>query len=116
MIRVCEFTMDGHIFKLASMTSAQARAHVIEGRALLERNAKGEVSNEEWGLRSRQTVADSLNRAAQNGNAWTPEKIDEELDLPTINALFLEVLKFSGLRASTGEAEAVSVLPKSTAA
>ncbi len=118
MIRICEFKLDGYEepFRLASMTSAQARAHVNEGKELLKRAEAGEVPDEEWNARSRTTVATALNRAsgATNGNSWTPEKLDEEFDLPTINALFLKVLEFSGLRA--GGVAAVSTSPKSTAA
>ncbi len=116
MIRVCEFKMDGYEepFKLASMTSAEAENHVNEGKELLKREAAGELTPEDWNTRARTTVANALNRAAQNGNSWTPEEIHEQLDIPTINALFLKTLEFSGLKA--GEVTAVSASPKSTAA
>jgi hypothetical protein len=120
MIRVCEFEMDGYDepFRLASMSSAEAQKHIEEGREMLKRQATGEVPDEEWSLRARATIANALNKAMENGDnkprIWSAKKIHEEMDIPTINALFLKTLEFSGLKA--GEVTAASASPKSMAA
>ena len=116
MIRVCEFKMDGlaQVLKFASMTTAEAEKHVNEGKEMLARHSKSPLPPEEWKLRARKTVCDAMNRLDSN-SAWTPEKLDEEFDIPTIDALFMRILEASGLRSGEVQA-AASPSPKSAAA
>jgi hypothetical protein len=107
MIRVCDFQMEGVKLKIASMSFSLAEKYVKESGELL---ARTDVKPEEWMTREHQTVLEALNRANSNGDgSWTVERIRDEMDIPTINAIYLRILEISGLRPtgeSKGEAKA----------
>jgi hypothetical protein len=112
MIRVCNFSMDGVEVKIASMSVAEAEIFVKESGDLIARAKQGSVANEEWMQRRNKTIIAALAKA---GEEWTEEKLKSELDIPTLDALYLKILEFSGLR--SGEvAAAASPSPKSAAA
>lgn len=102
-MRVCNFEMDGVSLKIASMTVREAEEFANETKALIEKQKSGaEVPVAEWLDRRNQTVLCALNKA---DGEWTVERLKNELDLPTLDALYLKILEFSGLR--TGEPPAV---------
>jgi hypothetical protein len=113
MIRVRDFEMDGVKLKIASMSTREARQFVKEGTELLERVKRQGSSSEAWLTRRDMAVIASLNKAGASPE-WTSEKLEEEFDLPLLDAVYSAILEFSGLK--LGEAVAASASPKSTAA
>lgn len=111
MIRVFEHKVD-HLdftFKIASMSSREAEEFVSKINSMAER---AEITPAERFKFRVEIVCRSLNHADGNCKLTMDDMLD--FDNPTLNALYLQVLDFSGLK--VGGAEAVSVLPKSAAA
>lgn len=103
MIRIFAFEFEGGVkINVASLTAAQAEKHIDRGSELLKDKEK--TTADEWITYSRDTIAQSLNLAAGD-SFWSPKKVGEEFDLPTINAMLSFIREKSGLK-SAGEAAA----------
>ena len=102
-MRVVEFSMDGISVKLASMTWAQAEKFVAEGQALLKNT---ETKPEQWLDRTLMTVGTSLIGAGTAAEECTPDRLKEQYDMPTMNAIYFKILEVSGLAVKQGEAAA----------
>ena len=104
---------------LASMSVAEAETYIEEGKKLLDRGK--EVTAVEWLARRNSTIVASLvkaNPTAVDGKParsdWTEEKLKYEFDMPTLDALYIAILKFSGLQ--PGEVTAATASTPSGAA
>ncbi len=114
MPRVREFSMDGFSVKIAPLTLVEADNFIKEGQQLLSSNA----SPEDWLKRTIELVCRSLNKAG-NADPWNEGRLRGEMDLALMNALYREILEFSGLtvtKVSKGEETAAPALPASAAA
>ncbi len=118
MPRVREIKLDSLSLKIAPLSWDEAEEYIKEGREMLQRDPK--PSDEEWGRRTLDSVVKALNKGAAmangNGNApWDAKKLTSELDIVTIQQLYEEIMKMSGLLTvprtqASGEAPATSTL------
>jgi hypothetical protein len=98
MPRIRELTLDSLKVKIAPLSWDEAEAYIKEGKEMLDRDPK--VSAEDWAKRTLETVAQSMNRAAGSGNGtaeWNVKKLTAELDMVSIQEIYAEILKMSGL-------------------
>lgn len=127
MIRVFDFEMEGLKLRVAAMSFNMAQEFVKKSRELIEQGKKAEAGNgepvaaETWNEREHSTILASLKRAGNE--ELTIDKLRDEMDIPTMNALYLFILEISGLRptgtpkvSDTGEATAASTSARSEAA
>jgi hypothetical protein len=114
MIRVCKFEMDGVELQLASMSLNEADAFVKKSKSMLREDRTVDPTADEW-LELQIDLVHTALAKAMGDKAPAKDKMRDEMDLPLINALYVKLLEFSGLRA-TGEVTAVSSSPKSAAA
>jgi hypothetical protein len=104
MVRTFGFKMDDLEIKVASLSWAQAEAHVEAGRELLQRTTP--ATADEWLARTLHTVALSL--SAASGSEVSTEQLKADYDIPTVNAIYTYILEVSGLRQPQGEATATT--------
>lgn len=114
MIRVFEHKVDGidAPFKIASMSSREAEEFITTSKAMVARSETSNVAPDEWMKFRLGIVCRSLNHADGDCKLTVDDMLD--FDNPTLDALYVKVLEFSGLK--VGGAAAVSVLPRSAAA
>ncbi len=99
---VVDFQVNGTSFKLREMSFREARAHAKTGQELVARGAA--VTQDEWLDRQIETVLVSLKGAGDT--EWTAEKLQDDLSMRSLNAIFMRVLEISGLKIPEGEAKA----------
>ncbi len=109
-MRVREVTMDGMTLKISPLSYDEAEAYIKQGQEMVKRDPA--PSQEDWALRTLESVCLALNKAEgnTNGNAkWDPARLTKELDMVYIQYLFNEFMGMSGLRTlPKGEAPATS--------
>ena len=118
MPRIREIKLDSLSLKIAPLSWDEAEEYIKEGREMLHRDPR--PSDEEWGRRTLDSVVKALNKgaASANGNGsapWDAKKLTSELDIVTIQQLYEEIMKMSGLLTvprtqASGEAPATSTL------
>lgn len=111
MPRVRELTFDTLKVKISPLSWDEAEKYIAEGKEMLEREPK--VSIDDWADRTVQSVALAMNKGAGTTD-WTPVKVKTEMDMVTIQEIYNEFMKMSGLMARTatpGEVQATSTLP-----
>ncbi len=101
-LAVVDFQVNGTSFKLREMSFREARQHAKAGQELVARGAA--VTQDEWLDRQIQTVLVSI-RGGGDGT-WTAERLEDELSMRSLNAIFMKVLEISGLKIPEGEAKA----------
>jgi hypothetical protein len=117
MPRIRELTFDNLKVKIAPLSYDEAEAYILEGKEMLARDPK--PSLEEWAKRTLDAVVLALNRAAaatnSNGNnavLWDVKKVTTEFDMVTVQQIYEEFMKMSGLlrvNVPAGEAPATSI-------
>ena len=114
MPRVRDVTLDGLTMKISPLTYDEVEEYIKSGKAMLAKDPK--PTDEEWAMRSLNSVCIALNKASGNGNTWDPKKLTGEVDMVMINKLYAEFMEMSGLTTAvrspgtTGEVPATSTL------
>ena len=106
MPRVREIKLDSLVVRIAPLSYDEAEKYITEGKEMLDRKA----STEEWTKRMLASVVLSLNKATPALN-MTTEKLVAEYDMLTLQEIYMEFMKMSGLRTGVpvpGEAPATS--------
>jgi len=105
MPRVREITLDNLKFKIAPFSFDEAEQYIKESKEMLAREPK--ATTEEWSARTLNSVVLALNKAAAlggNGTAqWDAKKLTAEYDMLTIQELYEEFMRMSGLALRPGE-------------
>lgn len=94
MFRVNSLSLDGLTVKYSALTVAQVREYLAP--------LPDDTPNEKYVERQRQMVCNSLNNLDAGLTPWTVERLESEMDLVLIGKLHEEIVRFSGLKITSG--------------